>query len=106
SAANTALKRAIVHLEHVKSVTADASGELSLQASTLVGVLKSAEFESFDHLCEALEKGRTPAEKGWRESLPDLAHRLAETRSPLFELSRQAARFESTRPPHSTRTTL
>ena len=93
SATNRALQRVAVHLEAVCRESASASRAKAL-ASRLIKTLDGSEFESFSQLCEALQKGRTPAQKGWRESLPDLEHRIASLRRSLHELARLVAEDE------------
>ena len=41
------------------------------------------------------EKSRTPSEKGWRESLPDLQNRLVGIRRQLSELARDVALLDT-----------
>ena len=93
SATNRALQRVLKHLEMVHRESASASRAKTL-AGKLIKTLDGSEFESFARLCEALQKGRTPAQKGWRESLPDLEHRLASLRRSLHELARLVAEDE------------
>jgi hypothetical protein len=91
---NKALMRAKSHLHAVEGAAApEEVGSLAAHAARM---LAGPEFESFQQLALALEKGRTPSQKGWRESLPDLEHRLAGVRRPLGELARRAAEAEAT----------
>jgi hypothetical protein len=92
SSANNALNRAASNLALVK----DAGGteEIASLAARAAKMLEGPEFESFQQLAEALEKGRTPSQKGWRESLPDLEHRVSAVRRPLAELARRVAEEE------------
>ncbi len=60
-------------------------------AASLTKQLEGSEFSAFDELCRALEKGKTPSEKGWRESLPDLQIRMAGIRRQLSELAGNVA---------------
>ncbi|MEO2019749.1 MAG: hypothetical protein ABGZ53_35905 [Fuerstiella sp.] len=57
--------------------------------------LNGPEFEAFAALTKALRKGRTPSQKGWRESLPDREHRIGGIRRKLVELARQVAQQEA-----------
>jgi hypothetical protein len=94
SSANTALARAKSHLLKVQDAGAK-SEEVRSLADRVAKMLEGPEFESFQQLVLALENGRTPSQKGWRESLPDLEHRLAGVRRPLSELTRRAAEEEA-----------
>lgn len=58
-------------------------------ASRIAKLLEAAEFADFERLCAAVAKGRSPAQKGWQESLADLEHRIAGLRRSLQELARQ-----------------
>ncbi len=75
------------------------AGEANASARTLakqiVKELEGSEFIAFAELCDALKKGRTPSEKGWRESLPDLQNRLTGIRRQLSELARDVAQLDS-----------
>lgn len=53
----------------------------------LLEKLDGPELQAFDQLCNSLQKGRTPAERGWRESFSDLQFRIAGIRHSLSELS-------------------
>lgn len=66
-------------------------------AQQIVRELEGSEFIAFNELCDALQKGRTPSQKGWRESLPDLQHRLTGLRRQLGELSQTVVMQESRR---------
>lgn len=94
SATNRALQRVVEHLQKVQSESAPASRAKTL-AGRLLKTLDGSEFEAFTRLCVALQKGRTPAQKGWRESLPDLEHRIASLRRSLHELARLVAENEA-----------
>ena len=94
SATSVALQRVRQHLEIVQNETATGSRAREL-AGRLVSTLDGSEFEAFTQLCEALQKGRTPAQQGWRESLPDLEQRIASLRRSLHELARLVADDES-----------
>ncbi len=56
--------------------------------------LDGPEWQAFDRLCNSLEKGRAPAERGWRESFSDLRFRIAGIRYGLDELVRVVAETE------------
>ncbi|MBC7968193.1 MAG: hypothetical protein H7Z17_19985 [Fuerstia sp.] len=106
SAANEAIRsvrdRVGIVAEELK---AGGSGETNASAKTLakqiVKELEGSEFVAFGELCEALKKGRTPSEKGWRESLPDLQNRLTGIRRQLSELARDVAQLDSDRAQNS-----
>lgn len=99
SSANHALKRAKSHLQQVRNAgkSAELSPETAALAVRLGDMLDGPEFEAFEQLGAALEKGRTPSQKGWRESLPDLEQRVAGIRRRLGELARRVAEEESRR---------
>jgi hypothetical protein len=73
--------------------TQTAAPESSL-AARIRKMLDGPDFQSFTDLSRALERGRTPSQKGWRESLPDLEHRMAGIRRRLIELARSVAAGE------------
>lgn len=94
SATQLALQRVRQHLKTIlnQSTTGSRTGSL---AARLIEALDGSEFEAFAGLCVALQKDRTPTQKGWRESLPDLEHRIASIRRSLHELSRLVATEEA-----------
>jgi hypothetical protein len=94
SSAQRALGRAKSHLDVVKSA-ASASSEVRALADRTAKLLAGPEFESFEQLAIAIEKGRTPSQTGWRESLPDLEHRLTSLHRALSELAHRAAEAEA-----------
>ena len=84
--------------ENLQIIVDDPSTAQTLADSLPGRILKSLngpEFEAFAALTKALRKGRTPSQKGWRESLPDLEHRIGAIRRKLVELARQVARQEA-----------
>lgn len=94
--ANRALRRAVSHLQSAETLSSGAAdAEAGRLVHNLVRRLQDAEFAAFDQLCAALEKNRAPSQKGWRESLPDLAQRLVALRRPLNEVARQIAQQAS-----------
>lgn len=76
------------------SADATASGSDSSLASRLQKMLDGPDFQSFTELARSLERGRAPSQKGWRESLPDLEHRVAGIRRRLAELARVVSESE------------
>lgn len=80
--------------EGSESSRRSASGRNSL-TTKIAGILDGPEIEAFRKLSSALQKGRTPAQKGWRESLPDLQHRMSGVRRQLSELARDVAEHET-----------
>ncbi len=100
-AARTAIEHVRSHLERVVEKqsrwapqdAADERGPIE-QAANLLALLEGPEFKAFADLAKALERGRTPSQQGWRESLPDLEHRLAGIRRRLAELARTVAAGE------------
>ena len=100
SAASDAIRSVREHVGIVaEELKASDSGETNASARTLakqiVKELEGSEFIAFGELCDALKKGRTPSEKGWRESLPDLQNRLTGIRRQLSELARDVAQLDS-----------
>lgn len=96
-AASDAIRRGVDHLEKVASL---AESRQDFQDSVgkikkLLQILSDAEFESFHQLCESLRNGRTPSQRGWREALPDLQHRLAGIDRVIAELAREIKSQES-----------
>ncbi len=71
-----------------KSAVGRGSDPIKLLAKQIIKALDGSEFQAFGELCDALKKGRTPSEKGWQESLPDLQLRLSGIRRQLSELAR------------------
>ena len=63
-------------------------------ATRILKMLAGPDFQAFTNLAKALERGRTPAQQGWRESLPDLEHRMAGIRRRLAELARNIAELD------------
>lgn len=95
SATQRALERVKRHLETVQSeaIPNSRTGQL---AERLIESLDGSEFDAFAQLCVSLQKDRTPAQKGWRESLPDLEHRITSIRRSLHELARLVGENEAT----------
>lgn len=101
TAAENAIQRSRENLQGITRQTTDddsvrrtASGRASLTRK-ISDVLNGPEFAAFGKLASALRRGRTPAQKGWRESLPDLQHRMSGIRRQLSELARDVADHES-----------
>jgi len=94
--ASRALDRMKQHLVSV-SESSTPAGRTRTLAERLVLAVDGAEFEAFARLSNALQKGRNPSEKGWRESLPDLEDRLASLSRSLHELARHAAEEDTSR---------
>lgn len=100
TAAHEALTRVQTHATAlVNTLNSHPSSSVSDSATTLARrILKdltSAEFTAFETLSESLQKGRTPADRGWRESLPDLQIRVAGIRRRLSELAKTAESIET-----------
>jgi hypothetical protein len=96
TSASNAIQRAKANVQLVENAP-HVSAKGQSQAHRLLGLLDGSEFEAFEQLCVALQKNRTPSQKGWRESLPDLEHRIAAVRRSLHELARQVATDEASR---------
>lgn len=96
SAARRGLVRVRQHLQAIQQRAAGGTKTREL-ALKLIETADGAEFQSFERLVTALEKGRRPDEKGWRESLPDLELRLQGLRRSLHEMARHAVQDESRR---------
>lgn len=100
SAAENAIKRTRENVGMVSTENSDESGRRTASGrssltSKVIETLDSPEFAAFDKLASALRRGRTPVQKGWRESLPDLRHRMSGVRRQLSELARDVAEYES-----------
>ena len=100
SAANEAIHSVRDHVGIVAEELRSAGSEKTdvsarVLSKQIVKDLEGSEFVAFGELCEALKKGRTPSEKGWRESLPDLQNRLMGIRRQLSELTRDVAQLDS-----------
>lgn len=95
------LQLAHLALEHVEASLDEAqessgnSSELVRLRSKVQGMLAGAEFEEFDRLCNALERERTPTQKGWQEGLSDLEYRVSGIEAVIQELARQTQVEES-----------
>ena len=63
-------------------------------AKRIQKMLDGPDFRAFTELARALERGRAPSQKGWRESLPDLEHRVIGIRRRLAELARTVSQAE------------
>jgi hypothetical protein len=99
-AAQRAMERVELHLKRSRSLSdAPAGADAVRLIDNAARLLRAAEFEEFHRLAEALEKGRSPSQKGWRESLSDLDYRLVSVEGALAELSRRAAAVETAPPP-------
>lgn len=96
AAARLALQHVEDHLALARSIAA-ASPELTRLISKGQQLLADAEFEEFARLCLALEKGRTPPQKGWQDSLADLEYRVSGVKSVLDELAHRSAAAETAR---------
>ena len=100
SAAQDAINRTRENVEAVArrgggSVSQNGSSRRSPLATRILRSLDGPEFHEFSDLAAKLKKGRTPSQKGWRESLPDLEHRIAGIRRQLRELSADMVEHES-----------
>ena len=96
-AANAALQSVREHLQRI--ATGAPSHRYSEKTLSLVNRLlklfDGAELQSFERLSQAIQKNRTPSQKGWQESLPDLEHRIVAIKTVMLELARTAAVDES-----------
>ena len=72
--ANDGIARAKQHLRDIQDTDPLQSQRL---VRRLLDLLDSPEYESLSELNDTFERGRTPSEAGWRESLPDLIGRTA-----------------------------
>jgi hypothetical protein len=85
SSAGRAIARARESLRFLET-RLDPSARAKVQS--LLEKLDGAEWQAFDRLCNSLEKGRAPADQGWRESFSDLRLRIAGILYGLDELAR------------------
>lgn len=90
--ARNAIERCLARLVELQSISGQASNQsgLSEDIAGLLRRLRSDEFNNFADLSRRLERGRQPAERDWRESLPDLLDRLRSVRHSLTQLSLMA----------------
>lgn len=72
-----------------------ASPRLIDMAERLVKSFDGPEFEAFSQVTAAIRKNRTPTERGWQESIPDLEHHVVRIRSSAQELGRQLVDVET-----------
>ncbi|MEO8498373.1 MAG: hypothetical protein ABI614_25200, partial [Planctomycetota bacterium] len=86
----------VLELRHRWDVSenADVANSKSVSAARIREMLDGPDFQAFADLAHDLQRGRTPSQKGWRESLPDLEHRIAGIRRRLAELARNVAAGE------------
>lgn len=99
-AAKAAVASMRTHVETVVdafggSIAQEGSSNRIPLASKVLKSINGPEFQDFESLAAALKKGRTPSQKGWRESLPDVEHRLANIRRQLIELARAVEQVEA-----------
>lgn len=62
-------------------------------------LFRGPEFENFTRLVTTLEKGRIPPQRGWRESLPDLLHRVTTLQDACRNLTSAVMEEETARHP-------
>ncbi|MBL8815296.1 MAG: hypothetical protein JNL58_04655 [Planctomyces sp.] len=93
SSCQTAITRVRKNLQSVTDA-GRLSSEVQGQLAKLDRELSSSEIAGFEELCGSLQKGRTPSDRGWRESLSDLQIRLSAIRKQLIQLSRDIATDE------------
>lgn len=78
--------------EHISNLqNANTNAVVKNFAKEQVEFLNETEFQSFQSLVKTLEKGRTPTERGWQESLADLEYRMQQSIRSLRELAHQIA---------------
>ena len=83
------------HLQRWSDVSESGkSTDPSALANRILKMLDGPDFQAFVDLAKALERGRTPSQRGWRESLPDLGYRLVGIRRRLAELARTVSAEE------------
>ena len=75
------------------SAAVNANDPLDL-ATRILATLDAPEFQAFSDLAKALERGRAPSQRGWRESLPDLGYRLVSLGRRLAELALRVGNAE------------
>ncbi|MEP0063342.1 hypothetical protein [Rhodopirellula bahusiensis] len=90
--ADQAIVRVRKHLEHLQNSLSDSiDSDKDSSLRRLIPMIDSPEFDALSELTQMLQRGRTPNQAGWRESLPDLIDRLATARRVFHEL---ASHFE------------
>ena len=87
TSAQNALTRARTYLQSLQTRLERAPAARA-QVEKLLEKLDGPELQAFDQLCNSLQKGRAPAERGWRESFSDLQFRITGIRHGLTELVR------------------
>ena len=95
-AAYQALERAQAHVHQITEAPSEhrISDKCQTLVSRLSKLMGGAELQSFAQIVTAIQKNRTPVQKGWREGLPDLEHRISVIRSAAQELAWTAAEAE------------
>ncbi len=97
--ADEAIERAREHLQNLLETSG--SRAVSVESKSLllrlISRIDAPEFAALDQLSTALKRGRTPSQKGWRESLPDIESQLAGIEQTLRELSRHIVAEETDR---------
>lgn len=96
TAAHRALDRTREHVHRIAdaSFIRQPSEKSQALVSRLIKMFEGAELQSFTQIVNAIQKDRAPAEKGWREGLPDLEHRISIIRTVAQELAWTAAETE------------
>lgn len=82
--ASQAIDRSRTYLQDIQD---DADPSIEPMVRRLFGLLESPEIDSLAELTVELQRDRTPAESGWRESLPDLVGRTATARRVFQEIA-------------------
>lgn len=93
TSAQSAIARARDYIHSLKT-RLDRAPAARAQADGLLEKLEGPELQAFDQLCNSLQKGRAPAERGWRESFSDLQFRIVGIRHGLSELARSINNME------------
>jgi len=87
TSAQNAIARARKYLQSLET-RLERTPAARAQVETLLEKLDGPELQAFAQLCNSLEKGRAPAERGWQESFSDLQFRITGIRHGLTELVR------------------
>ncbi|WDQ16287.1 hypothetical protein [Rhodopirellula sp. P2] len=98
--ANQAIVRVRTHLQNLRDTLPDSmDSEIDSSLRRLIPMIDSPEMDALSDLTKMLQRGRTPSQTGWRESLPDLIERLATARRVFGELADQLERAIANRSP-------
>ena len=102
-----AFARVKQHLEAIRDDHPASNGSVGETMESIESIVRRArrlisspEIEAFVDLSTVLEKGKTPVDSTWRESLPDLGHRIDGLQNVISELARVLSFSDRMQPGH------